>query len=66
MPGSLISQAIQACKAGKARGICGQRPSDHPDPAEWLLEQGTYIVSRNPDTVVDSWIRLGSDGQTNF
>ena len=62
---SLISQAIQACKArGKYVGICGQGPSDYPDLAEWLLEQGIDSISLNPDTVVDTWIRLGSDGRT--
>jgi pyruvate,water dikinase len=58
---SMISLAIQACKArGKYVGICGQGPSDHPDFAEWLLEQGIDSISLNPDTVVDTWIRLGS------
>jgi pyruvate,water dikinase len=62
---SLISQAIQACKArGKYVGICGQGPSDYPDLAEWLLEQGIDSISLNPDTVVDTWIRLGSHGRT--
>jgi pyruvate, water dikinase len=62
---SLISQAIQACKArGKYVGICGQGPSDHPDLAEWLLDQGIDSISLNPDTVVDTWIRLGSHGRT--
>ncbi len=57
---SLISQAISACKArGKYVGICGQGPSDHPDLAEWLLEQGIDSISLNPDTVVDTWIKLG-------
>jgi pyruvate,water dikinase len=57
----MISLAIQACKArGKYVGICGQGPSDHPDFAEWLLEQGIDSISLNPDTVVDTWIRLGS------
>ena len=56
----LISSAIKACKArGKYVGICGQGPSDHPDLAEWLLEQGIDSISLNPDTVVDTWIRLG-------
>jgi hypothetical protein len=41
MPESLISQAIQACEAGDACGICGQRASDHPDPTEWLVAQGS-------------------------
>jgi len=61
----LISAAIKACKArGKYVGICGQGPSDHPDLAEWLLEQGIDSISLNPDTVVETWIRLGSAGQT--
>ena len=56
----LISSAIKACKArGKYVGICGQGPSDHPDLAEWLLEQGIDSISLNPDTVVETWIRLG-------
>jgi pyruvate,water dikinase len=58
---SLISSAIKACKTrGKYVGICGQGPSDHPDFAEWLLDQGIDSISLNPDTVVDTWIRLGS------
>jgi pyruvate,water dikinase len=53
----LIEQAIRACKqAGKYVGICGQGPSDHPDLAKWLLEQGIDSVSLNPDTVVDTWL----------
>ena len=57
---ALISMAIKACKArGKYVGICGQGPSDHPDFAEWLLDQGIDSISLNPDTVVDTWIRLG-------
>ena len=57
---SLISTAIAACKArGKYVGICGQGPSDHPDFAEWLVDQGIDSISLNPDTVVDTWIRLG-------
>jgi len=57
---ALISMAIKACKArGKYVGICGQGPSDHPDLAEWLLDQGIDSISLNPDTVVDTWIRLG-------
>ncbi len=55
----LISQAISACKArGKYVGICGQGPSDHPDLAEWLLEQGIDTISLNPDTVVETWTQL--------
>jgi pyruvate, water dikinase len=56
----MLSVAIQACKArGKYVGICGQGPSDHPDLAEWLLEQGIDSMSLYPDTVVDTWLRLG-------
>jgi pyruvate, water dikinase len=61
---ALISSAIRACKSrGKYVGICGQGPSDHPDLAEWLLEQGIDSISLNPDTVVDTWIRLGGGAQ---
>jgi pyruvate,water dikinase len=57
---SLISMAIKACKArGKYVGICGQGPSDHPDFAEWLMNEGIDSVSLNPDTVVETWQRLG-------
>ena len=56
---ALLSMAIQACRArGKYIGICGQGPSDHPDLAEWLMDQGIESVSLNPDTVVDTWLRL--------
>ena len=55
----LLSMAITAARAkGKYIGICGQGPSDHPDLAEWLMEQGIESVSLNPDTVVDTWLRL--------
>ncbi|MCH8958003.1 MAG: phosphoenolpyruvate synthase [Proteobacteria bacterium] len=55
----LISIAIQAClKQGKYIGICGQGPSDHPDFARWLLEQGIESMSLNPDTVVETWMFL--------
>ncbi|MDQ3511905.1 MAG: phosphoenolpyruvate synthase, partial [Pseudomonadota bacterium] len=55
----LLSMAISAARAkGKYIGICGQGPSDHPDLAEWLMEQGIESVSLNPDTVVDTWLRL--------
>jgi pyruvate,water dikinase len=58
---ALLSRAIEACrKAGKYVGICGQGPSDHPDLAEWLTEQGIASISLNPDTVVDTWRRLGA------
>ena len=55
----LLSMAIQACrKQGKYVGICGQGPSDHPDLAKWLMEQGISSVSLNPDTVLDTWLFL--------
>ena len=55
----MLSTAIQACKArGKYVGICGQGPSDHPDLAEWLLAEGIETMSLNPDTVVETWLRL--------
>jgi pyruvate,water dikinase len=57
----LLSMAIAAAnKAGKYIGICGQGPSDHPDLAEWLMDQGISSISLNPDTVVDTWTRLGA------
>jgi pyruvate,water dikinase len=57
----LLSLAIAACKArGKYVGICGQGPSDHPDFAEWLVAEGIDSVSLNPDTVVDTWLRLAA------
>ncbi|MFM4783060.1 phosphoenolpyruvate synthase [Aeromonas veronii] len=56
---ALLAMAIQAArKAGKYVGICGQGPSDHPDFAAWLVEQGIDSVSLNPDTVVDTWLYL--------
>jgi pyruvate,water dikinase len=55
----LLSMAIKAAKAkGKYVGICGQGPSDHPDLADWLMQEGIESVSLNPDTVVDTWLRL--------
>ncbi|PZP36458.1 MAG: phosphoenolpyruvate synthase [Roseateles depolymerans] len=56
---ALISRAIRACRAtGKYIGICGQGPSDHPDFADWLAEEGIVSISLNPDTVIDTWQRL--------
>jgi len=56
---ALLSMAVQACrKANKYIGICGQGPSDHPDLAQWLVEQGIEAVSLNPDTVVETWLYL--------
>ena len=57
----LLGMAIAAAnKAGKYIGICGQGPSDHPDLAEWLMDQGISSISLNPDTVVDTWTRLAT------
>jgi pyruvate, water dikinase len=57
----LLAMAIAAAnKAGKYIGICGQGPSDHPDLAEWLMDQGISSISLNPDTVVDTWTRLAT------
>src|SRR5258706_4691174 len=56
---SLLAMAIRACrKHGKYVGICGQGPSDHPDLARWLMEQGIESLSLNPDTVVSTWLSL--------
>jgi len=58
----LLSMAIEACrKAGKYVGICGQGPSDHPDLAFWLMEQGISSVSLNPDSVLDTWFFLAGE-----
>ena len=55
----MLKRAISAClNAGKYVGICGQGPSDHPDLAQWLRDQGILSLSLNPDTVVDTWQRL--------
>ncbi len=55
----LLSMAIStANRMGKYVGICGQGPSDHPDFALWLMEQGIQSISLNPDTVVDTWLML--------
>ena len=56
---SLLSMAINACnRQGKYVGICGQGPSDHPDFARWLVDQGIQSISLNPDTVVATWLYL--------
>ena len=58
----LLAMAISACRRhGKYVGICGQGPSDHPDLARWLVEQGIESISLNPDTVVETWLFLGTD-----
>ena len=57
----MLQRAIGAClKAGKYVGICGQGPSDHPDLAQWLKDEGILSMSLNPDTVVDTWQRLAT------
>lgn len=56
---ALLSRAISACrKQGKYVGICGQGPSDHPDFALWLAQEGIASISLNPDSVIDTWQRL--------
>jgi signal transduction protein with GAF and PtsI domain len=59
---ALLAMTIAACKKhGKYVGICGQGPSDHPDLARWLLEQGIESMSLNPDTVVETWMFLAGE-----
>ena len=54
-----LTKVIATCRAkGKYVGICGQGPSDHPDFAEWLMDQGIESISLNPDTVIDTWQQL--------
>ena len=56
---ALLKMAIDACKRqGKYIGICGQGPSDHPDLAKWLVDQGIESMSLNPDSVVETWMML--------
>ncbi|HMX10609.1 MAG TPA: phosphoenolpyruvate synthase, partial [Burkholderiaceae bacterium] len=58
---ALISRAIAACRAhGKYVGICGQGPSDHPDFAQWLADEGIVSISLNPDTVIATWQMLAA------
>ena len=58
----LLKMAIDACrKEGKYIGICGQGPSDHPDLARWLIDEGIDSLSLNPDTVVETWLYLGGE-----
>lgn len=61
---AMLSLAILACrKANKYVGICGQGPSDHPDLARWLMQQGIESVSLNPDTVIETWLFLANNPQ---
>ena len=56
---ALLRRAIAACKAqGKYVGICGQGPSDHPDFARWLADEGIASISLNPDSVIETWTLL--------
>ncbi|MGF1719228.1 phosphoenolpyruvate synthase [Vibrio kyushuensis] len=58
---AMLKMSIDAAtKAGKYVGICGQGPSDHDDLAKWLMDQGISSVSLNPDTVIDTWLKLGN------
>ncbi|TFW18782.1 phosphoenolpyruvate synthase [Massilia arenosa] len=58
---ALLSMAIKACRErGKYIGICGQGPSDNPDFAQWLMEQGIESMSLNPDSVIETWQKLGA------
>ena len=60
----LLSMAITACRQrGKYVGICGQGPSDHPDLARWLVDQGIESMSLNPDSVVETWLFLAGEGK---
>jgi pyruvate,water dikinase len=60
---AMLAMAISACRArGSYVGICGQGPSDHPDLAQWLVEQGIGSISLNPDTVVATWMMLAKQG----
>jgi pyruvate,water dikinase len=59
----LLEMAIRACRRrGKYIGICGQGPSDYPDLAEWLMDQGIESISLNPDSVVETWLQLSESG----
>ena len=63
---ALLHMAIQACRRqGKYVGICGQGPSDHPELARWLMEEGIDSVSLNPDTVVETWLYLAGEEAGN-
>jgi pyruvate,water dikinase len=58
---AMLGMAIAACRRrGRYAGICGQGPSDHPDLAKWLVEQGIESISLNPDTVVSTWMMLAN------
>jgi pyruvate,water dikinase len=59
---ALLGMTIKACRdQGKYVGICGQGPSDHPDLARWLLDQGIESMSLNPDSVIETWLFLAGE-----
>ena len=59
---AMLAMTIRACKKkGKYVGICGQGPSDHPDLARWLLEEGIESMSLNPDSVIETWMFLAGE-----
>jgi pyruvate,water dikinase len=59
---AMLAMTIRACKEkGKYVGICGQGPSDHPDLARWLLDEGIESMSLNPDSVVETWMFLAGE-----
>ncbi|WP_157669847.1 phosphoenolpyruvate synthase [Chitinibacter sp. GC72] len=61
---AMLSMSIKACrKLDKYVGICGQGPSDHPDFAQWLVEEGIETISLNPDTVIETWLFLANGGK---
>ena len=58
----MLEMTIDACRErGKYVGICGQGPSDHPDLARWLLDQGIESMSLNPDSVMETWMFLAGE-----
>jgi pyruvate,water dikinase len=60
---AMLSMAISACRrAGKYVGICGQGPSDHPELAAWLVDEGIDSISLNPDSVIETWLMLAKRG----
>ncbi|MFP4130415.1 MAG: putative PEP-binding protein, partial [Halorhodospira sp.] len=60
----MLSMAIQACRRqGRYVGICGQGPSDYPELARWLMDEGIESVSLNPDTVIETWLYLAGEEQ---
>jgi pyruvate,water dikinase len=61
----LLQMAISTCRRlGKYVGICGQGPSDHPELARWLVEQGIDSLSLNPDSVIETWMFLATPANT--